>query len=463
MQAYLIDRLAEFCCGTRYDMLPAQVVHQAKRCVLDVMGCGIGAMSFGCDRAILEYVTQRGGRPDAHLWTTPTRVPADMAALANGTIAHHLELDDGSGAGASVHPGISVIPAALAVAEATGASGQDFLLAVVLGYEVCIRAGLAAAPGVREHNVHGPGMIGPLGAAAAAASLFKLSVPQTAAALAIAGAILPVAPFESFVEGATTKDIYGGWSGLCGIMAAELAARGMNGPHRLFEGKRSFGALLYHGKPPDLAKALDGLGSRFMISETAFKAFAACRSVQPTVTAVLEMQRQHGFDADEVAQVEVETYPFAAELSNDTTTATPISARLSIPYAVATALKTGALNPQAFLAPGFRDADTLRLAEHVHVKSVEEYGRGPFGARGSIVTILLKNGDKLTLQASHTRWDKDVPPSDDELAAKFAQLARPFIGAARSDELVAAIWQLDRMDRAGKLPELISGQGDASI
>jgi 2-methylcitrate dehydratase PrpD len=467
MTDYFLDRLARFCAGTTYEMLPPGVIHQAKRCVLDLLGCALGAVALGCNQGVVQHARRLGGRAEAHVWGTDVRVPASHAALANGTTAHHLDMDDGHAA-ASSHPGISVIPAALAAAEATGASGRDLLLAVVLGYEVCVRAGTAIKPGVREHGVHAPGMIGPLGAAAAVGKLLELPGPQVGAAMAIAGSLLPVAPFESFVEGASGKDLYGGWAGFLGTTAAQLASQGMDGPHRFLEGKRSMGKLLLHGNCVAASDLLGDLGTAYAIEQVYFKPFAAARSVQPAVTGVLGLAAEHHLAPDMIEAIEVETYPFSAGLSDDVTVTTPVSARLSIPYAVAAALCTGRLGPEVFLPEALHDEATLALAKKVKVVSAASHGTGPTGARSSTVSIRLRGrmadvpACTLVAEMVRSRWDQHAPPSDAELEAKFSELAGMALPPRRVQELASTIWELERLGDASSLVQFMFGVEDGA-
>lgn len=455
MTEFFLDRLAHLCAQTAYEALPGSAVHQAERCVLDLLGCGLGAVGFDCSRGVLEYVEGLGGNREASIWSSDAHVPAPHAALANGSVAHHLELDDGHLEAAS-HPGISVIPAALALAEMTGASGSELLRAVVLGYEVCIRAGLAFAPGIREHGVHGPGLMGPMGAAAAASVLLGLPEPQIAAALATAGSVLPVSPYESFVEGTPSKDLYGGWAGFSGIIAAELARRGMDGPHRFLEGKRSVGQLLLHGVAASPDALLADVGAPWLIEHIYFKPFAASRAVHPAVTGILKLFQEHGFAAGDVESVTVDMYPFSAGLSLDSTLQTSVTARLNIPYAVAVALLTGELGPEAFLPQALSDERTLRLARRVTVSVADRYGAGSRGARASIVSVRLRDGRALSTEVVHACWDRHCPPTDAELEAKFDSLARRVLSGVQADSFKEIVWNLETRNDCRDLVALLS-------
>jgi len=458
MTGYFLDELARFCAETTYEALPEKAVHQAKRAILDLLGCALGGIRMGCHRGVTKYVERLGGRPEARVWSIGARVPAPHAALANGSTAHHLELDDGHLESAS-HPGISVIPAALATAETVVTTGQDLILSIVLGYEVCIRFGLATGLGIREHGLHGPGLMGPLGAAAAASRLLGMGERQIGAALATAGSLLPVAPYESFVEGTPSKDLYGGWAGFSGIIAAELARRGMDGPHRFLEGKRSVGTLLLHGSVPETRELLHGLGSPCLIENIYFKPFAASRAVQPAVSGILRLKSEHGFTAEVVESVHVQIYPFSAELSADSSLDTPVSARLSIPYAVATAILTDGLWPEAFLPEALGNETTLALASRVTVTSADRYGKESTGARSSVVTVVLSDGRVLSTEVVHSKWDRHVPASDRELSEKFHRLAGGGAASEGAAALESAVWRLEQLSDAGALVNIICDIG----
>ncbi len=319
---------------------------------------------------------------DALVWFDGRRTDRAHAALVNGTIAHHAELDDGNPR-AGLHGGVTVIPAAIAVAETANSSGADLIDAIAFGYAAAVAYGQPLLETIERHRLHPPAMVGCFGAAAAAARLLGLDDETTAGAISLAGTLMPVAPFESFTRGGAVKDLYGGYPAYVGVRAAELAQNGIQGPKAFFA-----------------SAELDPNE----VDHVYIKPWASCRSTHAALTAfekLLPLERS-------VASIHVETYRFAAELSADADPTTAIGAKTSIPHA----LETLAGQP---------------LAERIEVMTSSKDGRY---AR---VTVRFDDGSE---QSAET-WE---PRSEVDPRGKFRNLAgeRPEIIEAAVDALPRA-------------------------
>jgi len=446
----LVECLADYAHGLSYARLPPEVIHQAKRCVLDLTGCALGACGLGAGRAIVEYVLGLNGCPQATIWGYGGKSPIAQVALVNGTVAHHLELDDGQLA-SNLHAGITTIPAALAVAELTGATGRELITATVAGYEVAGAIGRMVVSGEGRHKLHGPGLMGALGAATAAGKLLGLSAAELANAISLAGSLLPISPYEAALRGATVKDLYGGWPNLLGVMAAELARRGMGGPRTLVEGTRGIGQCLLD-RPFATAEGeavLAELGTRYEILHTYFKPYASCRAPHPALSVLEELQREHAIIADEIESVKVETYPYAVALSQESDDDSEISARWDIPYNVAALLLWGAVGPEHFDATHRDDARLRALMARVRVRVGEEFANPV--VRGARVVVRMHDGRCLESSCQIARWDEADPPSDHELEDKFKALTARCLPEARIQSLMELIWTLEECQNAGGL------------
>ncbi|MFM8990529.1 MAG: MmgE/PrpD family protein, partial [Alphaproteobacteria bacterium] len=237
--ASLTETLAAFAVSLRPGDIPPGVMARARLCLLDVAGVTLAGAREEAMRPLAGLVAANGGVAEAGAWGLGARMPAAMAALANGSVGHHLELDDGHILG-HVHPGATVIPAAFALAEARRASGAELLAAIVAGYEVLVRVGRGiATSAMYDRGYHGPGLFGAFGAAAASAAILRLDA--TCAAHALGNCCLaPATTFQAFKEGAGIKDLYCGWPAMTGVLAAQFAAAGIAGPRHLLEGRLGF-------------------------------------------------------------------------------------------------------------------------------------------------------------------------------------------------------------------------------
>ncbi len=381
--------------------------------VLDTLGCALAGRRVGPHRGLVDAVAALGGPGDATLWFERQRLPAPHAALLNGTIAHHIEMDDGHPL-ASLHGGVTILPAAIAAAELTGCSGRRLLTAVAAGYSAAVACGRPMLDSIVAHRLHPPGIVGCFGAAAASAHALGLSDEQTTGALSLAGSLLPVAPFEPFTKGAPVKDLYGGWPAYVGVLAALMARDGVFGPADAFEAPDdgvAHGVL--HGPPADCIGPDPN-----EILNTHFKAYATCRSVQPTLTA---LERTLPLEPSRIESIVVETYPFAVELSEDADAATAIGAKASIPYCVAALLEQGHLGPESFGTMALADESRRRLADRVTVGIAEEMV-APV-VRGARVSVRFVDGTERRNEVTATKWSKDDPATNQEIRRKFRELA----------------------------------------
>ena len=423
----MIGACAELAAALSWDELQPETRSRLPLVVLDALGSAVAAGQRRASDGLAGRIAASGGRGDAWLWSSSERVPAAHAALVNAALTHHFELDDGCPR-ASVHGGSTIIPAAIACAETTSASGRDLLVAIAAGYAVAVACGRPLRDGIDAHNLHPPAMLGAFGATAAAGRLFGLRAPRLGSALNLAATMIPIAPFEAFARGATVKDLYAGWPAFIGVTAALLAGDGLDGPSGVFGRPHDgLGTFLAHA-PIDALPAPDP----DEILGIEFKRYAACRAVHATLTA---LETLLPVAAANVSAIDVETYPFPIALSADADASTPIGAQTSIPYCVASMVLDGGLGPDAFGAAALADPVRRSLALRVTVRLAGDMVE-PL-VRGARVTIAMADGTTRRAAADASRWSADRPATDDALVEKFRQLA-----GGRSHPLEAAALRL---------------------
>ncbi|MEI6876383.1 MAG: MmgE/PrpD family protein [Spirochaetota bacterium] len=417
----LLERVGRSTALTAWgDLLPATRV-LAPYVILDALGCGLAGVRLGVLAALVGDLLGAGGPDESRLWGSDRRLCAAHAALANGAVAHHLELDDGDSR-ASLHGGVTVVPAALAVAEARGASGRSFLEAVAIGYGAAVACGFPLKEGVDRRQLHGPSQVGCLGAAAAAARLYGLGEEGCTDALAIAAQMMPFGPFEAFSKGAPVKDLFGGWPAFIGVTSAILAREGLGGAASLIE------------------KPLDGLGaflspegssydeSRFdaieldpdELSQVYFKPYSSCRATHPVLTA-LEGFANDPVAAERIGSIAIETYPFAVDLDAEAVSDNPIGARASLRWCAASMVIDGELMPEAFTQAALADPRRRSLEARVSVTTAPDMVRPV--VRGARVTMTMRDGQVRRYEAKAPKWHPGEPATKDQLLAKFRRLA----------------------------------------
>ena len=330
--------LARHIVKTDFDDLPGDVVREAKRRIADVIGAGLSGSTTPVGTRAKDFATANGRAGAARIWGFGIGCSPAYAAMANGTMAFHLELDDVHRS-SHTHPGVTTIPAAIATAETHHLNGKDLITAVVLGYDAQIRVGLAVSPSIYvDRTFLAPGTLGIFGAAAAAANLLKLDEDEVAGALGTASYIGPLAPFESFRLGAPAKDTIMGWANFSGLYAAELARGGFGGPDTAIEGEYGFSRTV--SARYDMDRLHSELGSRFDILRTGFKPYACCRQHHTAIDAVLELKQTYNLTADQVASVKHRTFVVGSRGTDRSPKSIP-AAKYSAPYTIALALMLG--------------------------------------------------------------------------------------------------------------------------
>ncbi len=265
--------LAEYAAGLRYEDLPPNVIQRAKDCITDTVAVVVLGNGLPWSRIIAAYAQRVGaGGHSRILGAEGPLVQAPAAALANETLAHAFESDNLTKPGAGVHPGATLLPPGLAVAQERGSSGRELITAVVAGFEVMYRIGYATKHSNERRGFHAPGTTGPFGAAVAAGVLLGLDAENMTNALGIAGSLAGgLMEFARSGTGAMVKRLHLGRACESGVMAANLAADGFTGPRSVIEGEAGF--LKVFCTEWDMADLTRGLGSDYATLKLCLKRF----------------------------------------------------------------------------------------------------------------------------------------------------------------------------------------------
>jgi len=266
-------QLADFICGLTFSDIPQDVVAKAKLLVLDTLGVALAAAREDFTRNVHDVARGMKGPAESSVWGRRKRLPMANAVLVNGTMAHGFDFDDMHRA-ASSHMSVVAIPTALAVAEKHQLSGKEILAAIVAGYEVGARIGLAAQRKLLSRGWHPTAVFGTFTAAAVASKLLGLDAPKTAAALGIAGS--QTSGLAQWIEeGSWTKRMHPGWAAHSGILASLLASSGFGAPAKIFEGIHGlYRAFLREGNF-DLRELTAELGRRWETRQICIKVYPA--------------------------------------------------------------------------------------------------------------------------------------------------------------------------------------------
>lgn len=432
--------LCAFVANASWTDLPDDLLGLAKCYVLDTIGAMIIGSTKPWSRMVTAQALSAGGGRATVVGATAPASP-QMAALANGTMGHGFEIDDVHDE-SLVHPGVVTVPAALAVAEDKGGSGLDFLLSVVLGYEVIARVGLAV--GAVPHMLGGfypTGTNGVFGAAAAAGRLLGSDSATLTQAFGIAGS-LASGIVEFAQSGGMVKRLHAGRAAEGGVLAAYLAARGFTGPATVLEGK--FGYCRSFSDAPELDRLLEGLGTRFMIREITVKPYTCCSDMHPVIDAMLDVVETHRVSASEVESVLVESTSKLFELNNIDGTTSIMAAQYSVPFTVAATLLHDIRNPALYCEATLASAGIAAMQRRVEMRVSPELDAIYPRVLSARVTVRLRDGREHVSECHGAKGSIHNQLSKAELEAKFRRITGAVIGEKASTEIMHAVETLDR-------------------
>jgi 2-methylcitrate dehydratase PrpD len=437
--------------------LPAPVRRYATVLIADAVGAGVFGSGTEVADIILRSARTRSSAATSAIWGRPERLEAAASALVNGVQAHACELDDYH-PGAKCHPGAVVIPAALAAAGRRDVSGSDLLLAVVAGYEVMIRASLAAgANGTRRRGWHITGLVGPFGAATAVARLDGLDLDTFIHALGIAGSHAG-GLFAFSSSGAMTKRLHAGRAAEAGVLSSDLARDGFTGPPDVLEAADG-GFIGAVSDDADPGRITAGLTDGFALADVAIKPYSCCGSLHSSIDAVIQLASEHDLTPDDIAAITAHNSSVVDQQCGFAYTGTGglLEAQMSLQYCLAVA----AIDRHAFLPqftperiaePTVQDlAQRVRFALDPTIDA--EYPRS-MPAR---VTIRTADGSELERSVPGPTGSSFAPWSFDEVRAKFRGITDGRMEPGRAEQVLDLIEGLDEVDDVGRLTRLLTG------
>ena len=457
----LTHSLASFYSTLDYENISPEVVDRAKYFCLDYLGVAIKGSETASSAVMRQVVKVLSPNGDSVIMGTPLRAAPEYAALANGTSAHSLEMDDVNNH-SSLHPGVATFPVAFAYADLERVNGREFITAITAGYDLMIRLGRALDPRKHyERGFHPTGTCGTFGAAVVASRLLGLDVGHTTWALGIAGS-QAAGSLEFLAQGAWTKRMHPGWAAHSGFVAALLAKEGFIGPTTIFEGRHGF--LHGYSDDADASKAIEGLGEVSYITKASIKPHSCCRYNQGPIDCILEIVRDHGLKPQEVERVMVGVLKagfnvVAVPEEQKRNPQSVVDAQFSMPFAAAVAILYG----QASLEE-YRDS-TLGLPEVKDLMSRVRCVRDPsleanYPSRWPAwVEIETRDGRVLRAEVEYPKGDPENALSWDELKEKFRDLTRPNIAPSMQEKIITTVESLEGLDDVRALADMTSVDG----
>jgi 2-methylcitrate dehydratase len=438
-------KMAEFATQLAFEAIPAEAVHQARRFLLDSMGCALAAVGSEDMRAVHRFIEQLGGTAEATVIGSGHRTNAPNAALMNCLLTRALDYNDIYWVQDPSHPS-DLIGVALAAAEANHKNGREALLAIVLAYELEMRWCHAAEPGIREvgwHHATLTQFVSPL----VAGRMYDLDVDGLVAAVGISGS--SHFTLGGVVAGHLTnmKNAADPLAAQAGVTAALMARQGFTGPTEVVEGKEGLTDVV-RNVAWNTDALLAGLGEEFLINRCSYKAFPTEALTHQPITAALKLRERLNLSAADVAEVLVETTARGADILSDPSKYKPETketADHSLPYVVAAALADGHVLPSSFSDDKLADPTIRGLLGKINVVADAEIDALFPKVKRARVTVKTISGASHTAEIDVAKGDPQDPLTDDELIAKFRANTQAVLNRAQQDEVIETTYGFENV------------------
>jgi len=447
--------MARFALSLRYDQIPEASVKEAKRFMLDSVGCALAAIDHEDMQQAYEFVQMLGGHEQGTIIGHGTKANLGNATLMNALLIRAMDYNDIYWKQDPSHPS-DIIPAALTPAEYRELDGKELLVGILIAYELEMRLCLTAFPGVREVGWHHASLtqfVSPL----VAARMLGLNEDQAVAACGISGS--SHFTLGGVVAGHLTnmKNTADPMATEAGVRAAMLASTGYSGPVELFEGKEGVFEVVSNVEWRS-EEMVTGLGRDFLITECGYKAFPTEALTHQPITAVMDVMNENDIDPHKVAEVKVETTTRGADILSDPSKYEPRTketADHSLPYCIAVAVTKGNVLPSDFTDEAIKDPFIWETLPKIKVVANPEIDAMFPGVKRAIVTITTEDGQSFTKQADHAKGRAENPLSDAELVDKFKANASHALTEGAMDKVVEATFDLESIGNVADYMQLL--------
>lgn len=400
------------------------------------------------NQAVTSMFLAAGGSPESSLLFSEKRLPAPAAAYLNATYGHGADMDDGHRR-ANGHPGVAVIPAVLALAEARGKGEADILAGILVGYETYVRLSMAVQPSLLRRGFHGTGVVGAVAASAACARVLKLDARKVHNAISL-GAVQASGLFEVSESGQTVKPVNPANACRTGVESAVLAEMGVEAPENPLEGAKGF----YHAfadetRPQALTEAL---GDTLAIHGCYIKLSPACCHTHPSIDAGTVLGRRNRIDPERIAAIDLYTYPNAAFVTGKI--ALPENSaqgKFSMRYALAMALQRGCYSFRELKDTACISSQTRALVEKIRIIPEEAYECPEKGIRGGRVVIHFTDGTRDSYSVTVPKGDPENPLDTQDMLGKMTACCAAVLSPQRQRQLYDCV-----MTPGLKLEELMA-------
>jgi 2-methylcitrate dehydratase len=439
------EKMAEFAHQLEFDEIPGEAVHEAKRFLLDSLGCAFAASSNEDMAAMHRYIEVLGGVPEATVIGSGHRTNAPNAALMNGLLIRALDYNDIYWEQDPSHPS-DLLGAVLAAAEANDRDGKDLVAAIVIAYELEMRWCHAAEPGIREVGWHHASLtqfVSPL----VCGKLYGLDRDQLTASIGISGS--SHFTLGGVVAGHLTnmKNTADPLAAQAGLHAVLMAREGYTGPVEVLEGKEGLFEVLSNVQwNPD--ELLRDLGHEFIITRCSYKAFPTEALTHQPISALISLCQEHKLDHTDIESILIETTTRGADILSDPSKFDPQTketADHSLPYVIAVAAVRGNVLPEAFSDEVLWDPNIRSMLKKIQVTADPEIDRLFPGVKRARVSVETRDGQTFTNQTDYAKGSPENPMPDEEVIDKFTANSVASLDPDRCSDIVESVFNLEQL------------------
>jgi 2-methylcitrate dehydratase PrpD len=448
------DVLAEYIHNLRWDNLPEEVVKSAKLFFLDYLASAIAGYKINrvYSDAMTKLYSAMSGKPESSVLFHDLKLPAPNAALLNGFYGHGADIDDGQRT-ANGHPGIVVIPAVLAMAEAEGLSGKDVIMAMVAGYDIFVRMASAANPSHFNRGFHSTGTIGTIASGGAVAKVLSLDAQGVRNALSLA-AIQAAGIHEISESGQAAKPLSPGKAAYGGVLAGRMAQMGLEGPREALEGEKGF--IKAFTDSFDFAKIEKDLGKDFKITSCYVKLYPGCRHTHAAVDVAVKLHKTGPVSPDLIEKIYIHTYPASIRITGSIfEPSCENEAKFSLPYSVATGLVKGDFTLDDLDVTRSFDPKVREMVRKIEIISDPQLENRAANIRGARVELVFKDGSRKEAGVVLPKGDPEIPVTRKDIENKLAACAKGEMTAEKQAAIIKAVWELEKMTNLDDLSRLL--------
>jgi 2-methylcitrate dehydratase PrpD len=424
--------------------LTAAAISQARRGVLDWIGCAIAGSRHKTIATLLGVLREISGRPAATVFAHGLRLGVTDASLANGQMGHVLDYDDTHMGGVVLHTSSPVLASLFALAERAPVSGAEFMLAYAVGFEAGVRVG-RTAPGHHNGGWHLTGTLGSIAAGAACAKLIKLDRQRFTYAVGIAAT---QAAGMQQNRGTMCKSFHAGKAAANGVLAALLAEHGFDATQEIIEGKKGFCRIYSDVATPE--QLIAGLNGGWIIETNGHKPYACGVVLHPLIDAIIAMRNRNAIDPATVSEVSLRVHPLVLSITGVVEPLTGLQSKFSVVHSAAVALIDGTAGIAQYSDEKATDPAVAALRRRVKAVSDETLRKDEAHA------AITADGRRHELHIAHASGTADNPMNDSAIEEKFMANAAPVIGHERAERARAFVLSLETQPNMNELIALLA-------